>query len=178
MKIWTPIDVAALYLGKREVIGPKSDPSILAMLTLDSSWPTDDATPWCAAFANWCAFHAGYQRSRSLRARSWLLIGRSIWTKGDTYFPTDYFRVGDVLVFARGRGRQPGPEVIKAAGHVGFFTGLIEGGKIEVLGGNQGDKVSQKMIPISRLLAVRRLARDSISSYLGTLRIEGVSHTS
>jgi hypothetical protein len=62
----------------------------------------------------------------------------------------------DVVILKRGGGNQPGPEVIDAQGHVGFFAGL-EGTKILVLGGNQSDAVDVSRYPSSRLLGIRRL---------------------
>jgi uncharacterized protein (TIGR02594 family) len=164
MSTWLPIDVAAEYLGRKEVIGPKSDPAILAMLQLDNKWPTDDATPWCSAFVSWCAYHAGYERSTSLRARSWIGVGHEEWTAGSGFaFDFSNLMVGDVLIFSRGRW-SPGPEVIKAPGHVAFFTGkwgtVGDDVGMDVLGGNQGNKVSIKTYRASRLLAVRRLKRN------------------
>ena len=71
-----------------------------------------------------------------------------------------------------GRGKwQPGPETIKAPGHVGFFAGWhgleVSGdlGVMHILGGNQGNTVSTKSFELkpdeegegSRLLGIRRL---------------------
>lgn len=74
-------------------------------------------------------------------------------------------RIGwDVVVLQRGDGHQPGPEVLAAPGHVGWFAGLDVGSDnplaptaIRVLGGNQNDKVSVAAFPLPRLLGVRRL---------------------
>lgn len=62
----------------------------------------------------------------------------------------------DVVIFKRGGGNQPGPDVINAPGHVGFYAG-IQGKDILVLGGNQNDTVSISGYAKSRLLGVRRL---------------------
>jgi hypothetical protein len=61
------------------------------------------------------------------------------------------------VIFKRRTGSQPGPEVIDAPGHVGFFAG-VDGTKILVLGGNQSDSVSIGSYPKNTLLGVRRLA--------------------
>jgi len=71
-------------------------------------------------------------------------------------------RVGfDVVILKRGSGDQPGPEVIKAPGHVGFFAGLDPAidtfENVLVLGGNQGNTVSVRPYPKDRLLGIRRL---------------------
>jgi hypothetical protein len=63
----------------------------------------------------------------------------------------------DVVVLKRGSGKQPGPDVINAPGHVGFFAGYEYGNKIYLLGGNQGDTVSIAAYDTNRVLGIRRL---------------------
>lgn len=63
-----------------------------------------------------------------------------------------------VVIFTRGSGKQPGPEVIAAPGHVAFLVSWDDD-TVTVLGGNQGDKVSIKTYPRRRILGVRRLRR-------------------
>ena len=149
MKIWTATDCAKQYLGMKEVPGHKANPAILAMLKMDMDWPADDSVPWCSGFANWVAWNMGLQRTRSLRARSWLKAGvasRPGRESGNC-----------VVVFSRGRWA-PGPEVIKAPGHVAFFDGF-ERDRVWVVGGNQGDKVSRRSYPRSCVLGIRQLSR-------------------
>lgn len=141
-------DLAQRFVGTKEVGGQVDNPMILAMLKLDSSWPENDEVPWCSAFANYICWLARLPRSKSLRARSWLTVGRGI--------SLDDARPGDIIVLQRGKGEQPGPEVIEAPGHVGFYAGRF-GEFIEVLGGNQSDTVKVSRYPKSRLLGVRRL---------------------
>ncbi len=62
----------------------------------------------------------------------------------------------DVVVFKRGPGDQPGPEVIEAPGHVGFLAGQEEK-HVLVLGGNQADSVCVSRYPATDVLGVRRL---------------------
>lgn len=150
MAEWQAIDCAGQYLGMKEVPGHQSNPAILAMLKMDMQWPKDDATPWCSAFANWVAFNMGLERTKSLRARSWLTVGTPV--------SLDEADGNTVVIFSRGRGKQPGPEVINAPGHVAFFLEYVHG-SIHVIGGNQGDKVSKKRYPTSRVLGYRKLAR-------------------
>lgn len=147
---WAALDCASQYLGMKEVPGHESNPAILAMLQMDMAWPSDDSVPWCSAFANWVAFNMGLERSKSLRARSWLRIGSE--AKGGEE------NGNCVVVFKRGRGRQPGPDTINAPGHVAFFS-HFDGDKVWVVGGNQGDKVSLKAYPLSQMLGIRRLRR-------------------
>lgn len=143
-------DIAQRFVGLKEVSGATSNPQVLAMLRLDENWPQDDSVPWCSAFANYVAWLLRLPRSKSLRARSWLNVGQVIsLEEAEPGF--------DVVIFKRGTGSQPGPEVIDAPGHVGFFAG-VDGSKILVLGGNQSDSVSIGSYPKNALLGVRRLA--------------------
>lgn len=143
-------EVAQRFVGIKEVDGTTSNPQILAMLKLDDTWPDDDSVPWCSAFANYIAWLLRLPRSKSLRARSWLLVGEVIDLKNaEPGF--------DVAIFKRGSGSQPGPDVIDAPGHVGFYAGT-EGAKILVLGGNQSNSVSISRYSKTNLLGVRRLS--------------------
>ena len=146
----TAFEIAERFIGVSESPGDLvSDPQVLAMLRLDEKWPKGDHVPWCSAFMNYVSWLLRLPRSKSLRARSWLLIGRSVGL--------DEATVGfDVVVLKRGKGNQPGPDVIDAPGHVGLFAGR-EGNKILVLGGNQSDAVNVSRYPASQLLGVRRL---------------------
>lgn len=146
----TAYDIAQRFIGIREVPGSQDNPAILAMLKLDASWPGNDEVPWCSAFVNYVAWLLRLPRSKSLRARSWLQVGTAI-TKSDA---TPGF---DVVVLQRGGGSQPGPDVIDAPGHVGFFAGFEPSGRIAVLGGNQSNSVSVATYAANRLLGLRRL---------------------
>ena len=142
-------DLAQRFVGTQELGEAASNPAVLAMLRLDQKWPKGDHVPWCSAFVNYPAWLLRLPRSKSLRARSWLGVGTPI--------PLKQARVGfDVVILKRGGGKQPGPEVIKAPGHVGFYAG-VEGKHVLVLGGNQRDEVNVSPFPKSRVLGVRRL---------------------
>ena len=142
-------DIALRFVGIKEVSGSTANPQILAMLRLDQQWPEDDSVPWCSGFVNYIAWILRLPRSKSLRARSWLTVGEVLeLAEAEAGF--------DVVVLKRGGGKQPGPSVIDAPGHVGFFAG-VQGNSILVLGGNQSDTVSIGAYPKSRLLGVRRL---------------------
>ena len=146
----TLYDIASRFVGLKEVPGDKDNPGILAMLKLDGDWPDHDEVPWCSAYLNYCSWLLRLPRSKSLQARSWLGVGQMI--------PIDDAIVGfDVVILKRGTGKQPGPEVTDAPGHVGLFAGMA-GTKVAVLGGNQGDQVSVAQFPLTQVLGVRRLA--------------------
>jgi len=145
----TAYDIAQRFIGVEEIEGAVSNPMILAMLRLDNKWPAGDEVPWCSAFCNWIAWLLRLPRSKSLAARSWLRVGKPI--------PLAQAELGfDVVILSRGSGSQPGPEVIAAPGHVGFYAGT-EGGRVLLLAGNQGDMVNVSPFATNRVLGVRRL---------------------
>lgn len=151
MKI-TAFDLAQRFVGVKETAGAQSNPLVLAMLQLDAKWVKDDATPWCSAFANAICWLLRLPRSKSLAARSWLTVGQAIGL--DQAVPGF-----DIVVLTRGVG-QPGPDVLDAPGHVGFFAGVERGRVVDyvlVLGGNQGDAVSVQRFPAEQILGLRRL---------------------
>lgn len=147
----TAYQLAQRFTGIEEVQGGTANLKILNMLRLDAQWPTDDSVPWCSAFVNYIAWLLRLPRSKSLAARSWLEVGRAIPLAGaETGF--------DIMILKRGGDNQPGPEVIKAPGHVGFFAGrFIGANKVFILGGNQADSVGVAGYPEERVLGVRRL---------------------
>jgi uncharacterized protein (TIGR02594 family) len=147
----TAFDIAQRFVGIEEADGPTSDPMILAMLKLDAKWVEDDETPWCSAFANYVAWLLRLPRSKSLAARSWLTVGIPIPLE-------DALPENDIVVLWRGLEPQPGPDVLQAPGHVGFFASQERGfGKVWLLGGNQSDRVSIAPFDAGRVLGVRRL---------------------
>ena len=149
MKIETSAyDIADRFKGLKEVKGTVDNPQIMAMLKLDNRWPENDETPWCSAFVNYVVWLLGLPRSKDLRARSWLSVGK----------PVDLAdaEIGfDVVVLTRA-GDLSGPDVIKAPGHVGFFAGK-NSKEVFMLGGNQSDGVNVAPFDIKRILAIRRL---------------------
>lgn len=145
----TAHSVARRFLGVEEVEGMTSNPLVLAMLRLDADWPRDDATPWCSAFVNFVAWLLDLPRSKSLAARSWLLVGTPVAIE-------EAAPGFDVVVLKRG-ANQPGPEALNAPGHVGFLAGEA-GMDVLVLGGNQGNAVSVARFPRAQILGIRRLA--------------------
>jgi len=103
-------------------------------------WVQDDETAWCAAFVGAMLKRAGLPHTGKLNARSYLQWGEPV--------ALEDARPGDVVVFSRGNpsGWQ---------GHVAFFVSAV-GDNITVLGGNQGNQVSEQVYPRARLLGIRR----------------------
>ncbi len=145
----TAFDLAQRFIGVKEIAGTSSNPQVLAMLQLDSAWPKGDDVAWCSAFINYIAWLLRLPRSKSLAARSWLQVGTPITIEQAE--PGN-----DVIILKRGIGEQPGPDVINAPGHVGFFAGL-ESDRVLLLAGNQGDAVNITGFPVANILGVRRL---------------------
>lgn len=131
-----PIDLASGMLGKGEV----PDRATIQQYLRTGGVNMDPATAaWCAAFVNSTLQQAGMKGTGSNMARSFLQFG----------MPVKEPQRGDIAVFTRGDPNGP-------YGHVGFFDGVGPDGKIRVLGGNQGNKVSITSYDPSRLLGYRR----------------------
>lgn len=129
-------DVARAELGQREVAGKDDNPRILEYYA-GAGFPgiEHDETAWCAAFANWSLNEAGFPITRSLMAKSFLGYGKACK-------PTE----GCIVVLDRGTN--------PAEGHVGFLS-HIKGGRVYLLGGNQGDKVAIESFPETDVRAYR-----------------------
>ncbi len=163
----TAYQIAERYLGIREVPGAQHHPMIVAWLNRIAAWAKDDETPWCAAFVDHPAFELDLPRPRSLGARSWLTVGNPVEL-------SQARRGFDVVVLSRGTAPQPGPEVLRAPGHVGWFSRL-EGEKVYLLGGNQGNAVSIAGYPIDRVLGVRRLHEERTGAAVSSIGSMAVS---
>lgn len=144
------LELAQRFDGVAEIDGRIANPQILAMLQLDQAWPDDDSVPWCSAFVNYVAWLLDVPRSKSLRARSWLHVGRSVdlLVEAEPGF--------DVVVLKRGGGVQPGVSVVDAPGHVGFYA-WRSADYVGVFGGNQSNRVSVESFPVTRVLRVQRI---------------------
>ncbi len=145
-----PIDVARaeLALDVREVPGERSNPRIAMYHATTAGGAAPDETAWCSSFVNYCVEQSGLRGTRSKWARSWHEEG---WGRDVTPSPQE----GDIVVWRRqGHGDD--------GGHVGFY---IDGdaSTIQVLGGNQGNRISIARYPrngemryLYTLLSIRR----------------------
>jgi uncharacterized protein (TIGR02594 family) len=148
----TAYDLATRYAEAHivEIPGAKNHPLIqwwLSLCAMGLHMP--DETPWCSAFLNGIAWELRLPRSKSAAARSWLTVGVPIAIEEAR---PEY----DVVIFKRGLGPQPGPDVLNAPGHVAFF-GRLEGENVQVLGGNQTNRIGLAPYPATDVLGVRRL---------------------
>jgi uncharacterized protein (TIGR02594 family) len=145
-----PIDVARaeLALDVREIPGAENNPRITMYHATTSGGAAPDETAWCSSFVNYCVQQAGLRGTNSKWARSW---HESAWGRDVTQSPQE----GDIVVWRRqGHGDD--------GGHVGFY---IDGDQttIQVLGGNQGNRISMARYPRNgvmtftyTLLSIRR----------------------
>lgn len=126
---------ARKHIGVKEIPGAKHEPKILGWWkAIKRGGIKSDAVPWCAAYVGGCLEAVGIISSRFESARSYLSWG----------VPLTHPVVGCVVVFGRAGG-----------GHVGFAVGRDTRGRLLILGGNQGDKVSIAPFEASRVLGYR-----------------------
>ena len=132
---WMPI--ARGEVGVSRFPGSADNPRIAEFLqstTLVPGAASQDETPWCSGFVNWCVERSGIAGTDSAVAKSWLHWGKKLSD------PVE----GCIVVYDRGG----------AKGHVGFFISQ-SGATIQTLGGNQSDAVTIAGQPKSKLLGFR-----------------------
>lgn len=146
----TAYQLATRFDNLKETPGAVHNPAVLTMLQLVDRSVADDETAWCSAFVHYITWMLDVPRSKSLRARSWLLVGK----------PVSVLEAApgwDVVVLSRGDNPAPA-DVQKAPGHVGFFVARVGApSKVRVFGGNQSNRVGYEDFPAARVLGVRRL---------------------
>lgn len=129
--IW--LNIASKELGVKEAAGKANNKRIVEYHSTTTLKSTQDAVAWCSAFVNWVMKMAGYQRTHSAAARSWLGYGQTL-TK---------FKPGCIVVMKRGTSAWQG--------HVAF--GIKEDAtRVLCLGGNQNNGVTQAWYPKSKVL--------------------------
>lgn len=136
--IWIPFALGKL--GTAEIVGDKDNPDIVEFHQATGLKAQDDETAWCGAFVAWSLQKAKvpYNAAHAASARSWLSFGQPLTTP----------RPGCVVVFWRGSRTA-------ATGHVAFYIGEDDKGRVWVLGGNQGNSVSIAPYPKDRVLGYR-----------------------
>jgi uncharacterized protein (TIGR02594 family) len=138
------ITAARAKLGTRETPGPGVTAWIHQMwLGLrGGAWfwrhygSDDSKLPWCGAFCAWAMQQARHDYpARYASARAWLDWGEPCGAD-----------LGAVAVLQR-----------RGGGHVGFVDAVSADGRfVRLLGGNQGDAVSQAWFSASRVIGYRR----------------------
>ena len=144
----TAYDIAERFQGTKEIKGAVDNPQVMAMLKLDNNWPQNDEVPWCSGFVNYICWLLRLPRSKNLMARSWINIG--------SYIELEDAQVGFDIVVLKRSANSPGPEILNAPGHVGFYAGS-NSKRVYLLGGNQNNGVNVSGYNINRILAIRRL---------------------
>lgn len=135
---WMEIARAELESNVVEAAGASSNPRIEAYHATTAGGAKPDHVHWCSSFVNFCIQGAGLAGTRSKMARSWATWG----VEADALAP------GCIVVLERGA---------PPSGHVGFYVGS-EGGRVRLLGGNQGNRVGIASFDASRVIAKRRPA--------------------
>jgi len=125
--------IARKYLGTSEYSGPQHNPQVVAWHSMTSLSADDDETPWCSSFVNGIMNEAGYKGTNSAAASSWLEWGVKLSKP----------RYGAIVVLSRTGGN-----------HVGFYLD-DDGSRVKLLGGNQGDKVSEAWFSLDSLRGYR-----------------------
>jgi uncharacterized protein (TIGR02594 family) len=132
-------------LGIKELPGAGDNPEIISWLKL-TTLPKEywhDATAWCAVFINAGFFLNGIKGLRSARARDWLEFGR----------PAKSPEIGDVVVFQWDDG----------SNHVAYFLAL-EDDRVQVIGGNQSNAVTETTYPLRNVAGFRRPPRHILAA--------------
>lgn len=118
-------------IGTAETVGKAHNPVLLGWLAQmgqysseSRAWWDDDETPWCGLFVG----HVLGQSGRFV-IKNWFRA--SAWNDPETQSRLDKPAYGCIVTFTRHGG-----------GHVGFVVGQDQAGRLLVLGGNQGNRVS------------------------------------
>lgn len=124
-------------IGVRETPGTKATPRILAYWDAMPGWNREstDEMPWCSAFVQWALKQCGIKGTDHPAAKSWLT-----WGGARSHRP------GAIVVIRHRAGKTP---ITGSGFHVGFYAGG-NGAAIRLLGGNQGDSVSEAVFSLAK----------------------------
>lgn len=128
--------VARGEVGVKETAGAGDSARVVAYHGATVLASRQDEVAWCAAFVGWCLREAGLRGTGSAAARSYETWGAAL----------DGPKVGCVVVLRRGTEAWQG--------HVGFVVGWTAA-YVDVLGGNQGDRVCIQRFARARVRAWR-----------------------
>ncbi len=132
------LELSWKYLGTREAPGKANNPVIMAWATYLGGWVksfyTADSIAWCGAFMGFVMKASGFKPpANPLSAAAWATWGVRLPSPA----------LGAVMVFTRPGGA-----------HVALYVGE-RANAYRVIGGNQGDAVSEMWIAKSRLTSIR-----------------------
>jgi uncharacterized protein (TIGR02594 family) len=149
---------ARKHLGLAEIPGKEHHPTIQKWLKTLKAWWIDDETPWCGTFVAAVFREADILPAKHwYRAKGWL----------DWGIPIEGPKQGAVVVFERSGG-----------GHVGFIVGVDQKGRLLVLGGNQGNKVSVVPFDTARVLGYRWPSEGALVARLAPPRVDSTAGAS
>jgi uncharacterized protein (TIGR02594 family) len=161
LEAYTNSDPKWLKVAKRELANGvrESDPSnprvveyLATCSDLTSAEVKDDGTAWCSSFVNWAFYVCEIVGTNSAWALNWKDWG--IESGSDVR--------GALAVWAR--YTETAGERTKVGGHVGFIL-EDQGDRLLVLGGNQGDAVSERSYPKAGYLADTVSGRARVKNY-------------
>lgn len=139
--VW--LETARGELGTTEYLSydkTRPNPRVEQYFKPAGATPDPIGTPWCKYFADWCLSQAGYAvPPKSGMARSYLNWGNE--RQGEP-------QLGDIVVLWRG------PKDDGVTGHVGFYI-RQDKDYVYLLGGNQGDAVTEAKFLRSKILGIR-----------------------
>ena len=143
-------------IGLREIKGPKHAPRISKLLARLGAWWSDDDTPWCGVIlAGWFAECGLPYPKHYYRALAWAEYGAG----------TPVPMLGAIAVLKRVGG-----------GHVGLVTAVSKEGRyVRLLGGNQGDAVSEVWFDTSARPMVYRMPPGVMLSKAPVLNVGSMS---
>lgn len=136
---WMQIAEAFERMGVIEQPGTKHHPLILWFHQQTSLKATTDEVPWRSAFACAVMEMAGHKSPRSAAARDWLKWGLAL----------DKPAFGSIVVFDRSDPTN------KNAAHVAFYVDSRADDRVNVLGGNQKNRVCVAPYERSEILGYR-----------------------
>ena len=128
-----------------------ANPLIVNFFKATRTIPQGDTTPWCAAFINWCIAQGNAKLSLGDGAIAEPLLNLTSRSASSGSFrcwlPVAEPKIGDLVVFV-----EPGTENIacSGAGHVSFFYGRTDDGRVRILGGNQTLEGTSGAVTIGR----------------------------
>jgi uncharacterized protein (TIGR02594 family) len=152
------LERARTHLGLAEIPGKATSPTIARWLRDLRAWWSDDETPWCGTYIAAVMRETGYRLPEHwYRAKGWLEWG----------VPLPHPKYGAVVIFERAGG-----------GHVGLVTGTDAAGRLLVLGGNQGNRVSIAPFDPARAIGYRWPVEGAMIARIDPPRLESSADSS
>ncbi len=142
---WFEVATAELNAGVSEATNIAR---VKHYFTATNHGPPSKQTPWCGAFVAFCLKEAGYGGlipPGAAASASWANWGDMAIPVGSSDIPK-----GAIVVLS------PTPDTHKI-GHVGFYSGPDDAGRLVILGGNQSNKVRELAFSRSQVRGIRWL---------------------